>query len=69
MRIHPISLSLRSLRGERSLHGRPLPSKEDAIAWLVKLTGQDFGDDAKKWGEWLRKNRSVYYGSVNRDLN
>jgi len=28
---------------------------------LRRLTGQDFGMDAAKWGEWLQANRWVYY--------
>jgi hypothetical protein len=62
MRIHPISLALRSLRGERSLHGRLLPAPTDAATTLRRLTGQDFGTDAARWGEWLRANRWVYTG-------
>lgn len=66
MRIHPISLALRYLRGRRTLpgapfHGRPLfASPEAAAARLRLLTGQDFGTDAAAWGEWLRRNRWVY---------
>lgn len=50
MRAHPISLALRSLRGERSLHGRALPDKAAAGAILRQFTGQDFGQDATRWG-------------------
>jgi hypothetical protein len=60
LRIHPISLALRSLRGERSLHGLPLQTLADAAATLRRLTGQDFGTDAACWGAWLRTNRWVY---------
>jgi hypothetical protein len=43
--------------------GRPtFASDAEAVKVLRILTGQDFGTDAKKWGEWLRKNRRVYYG-------
>jgi translation initiation factor IF-1 len=28
---------------------------------LRRLTGQDFGADAARWGEWLRANRWVYH--------
>jgi hypothetical protein len=27
---------------------------------LRRMTGQDFGTDAVKWGEWLRANRRAY---------
>lgn len=67
MRIHPISLALRYLRGQRTIHaapfyGRPLfRDAPAAAASLRRLTGQDFGTDAAKWGQWLRNNRSAYY--------
>ena len=60
MRVHPISMALRALRGERSLHGRPLPGTAEAADLLRRLTGQDFGQDAAAWGEWLRRNRWAY---------
>lgn len=60
MRLHPITIALRSLRGERSLHGRPLPTPERALEILRLLTGQDFGTDAATWGAWLRANRWAY---------
>jgi hypothetical protein len=60
VRLHPITLGLRALRGERSIHGRPLPSVREAVALLRQFTGQDFGRDAARWGEWLRANRWVY---------
>jgi hypothetical protein len=67
MRIHPISLALRYLKGRRTLraapyHGRPVfDSPAQAAAHLRQFTGQDFGADAAAWGEWLRRNRWVYY--------
>jgi hypothetical protein len=62
MRVHPISLALRYLKGQRSLHGKPLcRNKADAVATLKLFTEQDFGMDAAAWGKWLRKNRWVYY--------
>jgi len=61
MRVHPISLALQYLKGRRSLHGKVIYTSEaEAVAVLRKLTGQDFGTDAKRWGEWLRRNRGVY---------
>ena len=60
MRLHPITICLRALRGERSIHGRPLPDAAEAAALLRRLTGQDFGEDAAAWGRWLRANRGVY---------
>jgi hypothetical protein len=70
MRIHPISLALRRLKGQRSIHGRVMfETKEEAVASLNHLTGVDFGTDAKKWGQWLRRNRWVYYTSPRRSRN
>ena len=66
MRIHPISLALRYLKGQRSLrrapyYGRSLfESPEEAAARLQEFTGQNFGTDASAWGEWLRRNRWAY---------
>jgi hypothetical protein len=63
VRLHPITIGLRALRGERSIHGRPLPDPAEAAALLRRLTGQDFGGDAAAWGAWLRANRWVYRAS------
>ncbi len=61
MRLHPISLALRYLKGQSSVRGRTVfASEEAAVDCLRRLTGQDFGTDAVQWGEWLRRNRSVY---------
>ena len=63
MRMSPITIALRALRGERSIHGRPLPDPAEAVAMLRRLTGQDFGADAAAWGAWLRANRRAYSAS------
>jgi hypothetical protein len=61
MRLHPISVNLKILRGQKSIGHRRLGSKEVALSSLRRWTGQDFGYDARRWGEWLRKNRGAYY--------
>jgi hypothetical protein len=67
MRVHPISLALQYLKGRRvwmaaPYHGgAPYDCVAKAIADLRWFTGQDFGSDAVAWGEWLRRNRKVYY--------
>ena len=67
MRVHPVSLALRYLKGRRTLRAAPynggplFRSDAEAVAVLRKLTGRNFGTDVKAWGEWLRKNRAVYY--------
>jgi len=68
LRIHPISLALRYLKGRRTLRGAPFSGRAlfdapgEAAARLRQLTGQDFGTDAAAWGAWLRRNRWVYRG-------
>ena len=59
MRLRPHTLCLMALRGRTTIYGRALPSKEEARERLREITGQDFGDDAEKWGQWLRKNRKA----------
>jgi hypothetical protein len=52
MRIHPISLALRYLKGQRTLRGAPFRGKptfsgiESAMSTLRLFTEQDFGADA-----------------------
>jgi hypothetical protein len=71
LRIHKISLALRYLKGQRTLRGAPyygrpiFASAERAAEVLRRFTGQDFGTDAARWGEWLRHNRWVYHASPN----
>lgn len=72
MRVHPISIALRYLKGEKCLraapyYGRPTFRDETAAANMLReLTGQDFGTDAAKWGQWLRMNRRVYRWNLER---
>jgi hypothetical protein len=67
MRIHPISLALRYLQGRKTIRGAPyygnpaFDSDAEAVAVLREFTGQNFGTEARKWSEWLRSNRRVYY--------
>lgn len=51
-RLTPLAVALRTLAG------RPLPPRcriprEEAIDWLKRMTGQDFGDDPDAWHTWL----------------
>ena len=65
MRLHPLALALMRLKGRQTIHGRPLGSLKEAYELLKCWTEQDFGMDAKKWSEWLRRNRTVYHKSSN----
>jgi hypothetical protein len=62
MRVHPIALALRYLRGRRTFrgapfYGRPTFSSEAAAVGVLKaLSGEDFGTDTRRWSAWLRKN-------------
>jgi hypothetical protein len=61
MRYLPHTLYLMSLRGRKTIHGRPLLSAEEARAALVRLTGQDLGLDAARWAAWIKQNRKGLY--------
>jgi hypothetical protein len=71
VRIHPVSLALRFLKGHRTMraspyYGSPLfASDDEAVAMLRKFTGRDFGTNATAWGHWLSRNRWVYHADAN----
>ena len=62
MRLMPHRIYLMALEGIKTLHGRALPSMEDAALALRRLTGQDFGHDTEKWSAWIKANRKGLYG-------
>lgn len=64
MRYLPHTLCLMALRGRKSIHGKPLPTKSEAAELLRRLTKQDFGEDPKMWSEWIKANRSRLYDST-----
>jgi hypothetical protein len=53
-----------ALKGRKTLHGRLLPSKEEAVLGLRRITGQDFGMDAAQWMTWIKANRQKMYRFV-----
>jgi hypothetical protein len=61
MRYLPHTLYMMSLRGHKTIHGRPLLSAEEARAELSRLTGHDFGPDADQWAAWIKQNRKGLY--------
>jgi len=56
-RLLPLTVALRTLK-KQHLPPRCKITDEQAVDWLRKLTGQDFGTDATAWSNWLRENRS-----------
>jgi hypothetical protein len=70
VRVHPISLAFRFLKGQHTMraapyYGAPLFESDDAAAAVLrKFTGRDFGTNAIAWGNWLSRNRWVYYASA-----
>jgi hypothetical protein len=59
MRLLPHKLALLVLE-ERAPPPAQGISKEEARRWLVELTGQDFGLDAKKWREWIKEHMTPW---------
>lgn len=57
MRLPPHRIYLLALRGRKTLHGRLLPSPDEAARMLRRLTGKDFGLDAERWAVWIKANR------------
>jgi hypothetical protein len=70
MRLRPITLAIRFLKGRRTLrgapyYGRPLfSSTAAAVRTLRDFTGQDLGTDVRRWCAWLRENRPELYREV-----
>jgi len=44
----------------KSLRGGNQAAREAAVRQLGKLTGQDFGEDAKAWEEWWSANKADF---------
>jgi hypothetical protein len=60
MRMLPISLAIRVLGGMQPKGRAAGVTKKIAAQWLRNVSGEDFGEDAVAWGEWLNKNRWAY---------
>jgi hypothetical protein len=61
MRIRPIPLALRRLElweQSRSRYAQLL-TRENALQMLQRITGQDFGYDARRWREWIRGHMTL----------
>ncbi len=61
MRYRPHQIYLMALQGRESLHGRRLPTKEEALHQLRRMTGQDFGHDPAAWSAWIKADRKGLY--------
>jgi len=57
-RILPVSLAIKTLRGNTPRH--PKISREHAVAILKVVSGEDFGFDEPMWSAWLKRNRWAY---------
>lgn len=60
MRVYPHKIYLWALEGKTHMYGRRLPARAEAAKQLKQMYGQDFGDDAEKWRQWLRYNWRKY---------
>jgi hypothetical protein len=60
MRILPISLALKVLKGQTFGGRLKSVTKEQARTWLRNVSGLDFGYDAKAWSNWLKENRWAF---------
>lgn len=54
-RLLPTTVALRTLKGQQ-LPPRCRITREQAVEWLRRFTGQDFGEDAAAWSAWLRQH-------------
>jgi hypothetical protein len=69
MRYLPHSIYILSLRGKKSMHGRPLPPRKYSADQLARMFGVDFGLDADKWAEWIKNNRRGLYRRIDAGKN
>jgi hypothetical protein len=68
-RMLPVTAALQFLKGRRTIDGKvPFDSVEQAVFVLRGYTGQDFGTNANRWGEWLAKHRGEYRRSADDPL-
>lgn len=61
MRVSPLRTTVMILRGDFPLFPPSEEDKRNALGYLRKVTGHDFGFDADKWEAWLKVNRSNEY--------
>lgn len=59
MRVTPIQLFLKNLKGSFKPNELYYIKKEDSYEGLKKLTGVDFGYDVGKWENWIKANQKT----------
>jgi hypothetical protein len=59
MRVTPIQLFLRNLKGSYKPNELYYIKREASYEGLKKLTGVDFGYDVKKWEKWIDTNKKI----------
>ena len=59
-RLFPVTVAMRTLRRQR-LPPRCRVTDDQAVEWLRRCTGQDFGHDVAAWAAWLRANRWAHH--------
>src|SRR5438093_701332 len=69
MRMLPHRLWMMSLQGRRTLRGRPLPSREEALSELRRYTSRDFGEDTEQWARGLEDAREAAWEVVRQGIN
>lgn len=58
----PLEGLLKNLKQEiPSYRRREYLTRERAYELLKQWTGQDFGFDADKWGDWVHENQDLIY--------
>lgn len=62
-RLTPLAVSLRTLAGQQ-VPPRCRMTREEAIDWLKRMTGQDFGDASDAWRTWLKTHPIDGFGNA-----
>jgi hypothetical protein len=55
-RLLPLQGALKNLKGEIPEGPREYLPREQALEFLKRLSGEDFGYDVERWREWIRKH-------------
>ena len=58
-RLLPVTVAMRRLR-KQALPPRCQITEDEAIAWLRRCTGEDFGHDVEAWSQWLKEGNGLW---------